>query len=347
MTSTENDNRSKTRKAKIITSSRAAKMSKKSESAVAEKSGHARAAFGLEKDPGICLVYHVKDGRNRYLQKEVASDLYGQATAGALVAARRSSIRICADGDSWINILWPLSGLAGYEPTFFDILEGLYTTHSVAYPGDTFEQMLAERDYRQLVKSASFDFFIFSGGGNDVLGGGALVELLRPRSAGTPGVPRSFLRNDILDRTVQRLENGYNTIAREVAILSNPKQTQMLVHGYDVPTPRKNGVWLGDPFERRGYDLVGDKAVIKSILTYLVDVLYDMLGRVERAQDNVTVVNLRNVVGTRWNDELHPKKPASQDLAKKFVLAMNELQRDDVRRQRELLLAAKYQTPES
>jgi hypothetical protein len=278
----------------------------------------------LEKDPAICLVYHVKDRRNRYLQKEETLRLYGAPSRDAVVA-RTSTVRICGDGDSWINILWPLSGLAGYHPTLYDILEGRYYAPNVAYPGDTFEQMLVKKDYRSLVKSASFDFFIFSGGGNDVLGGGALTQLLRSRSSGTPGDPRSFLRLDILDRTVRKLEDGYNEIARDVAILSSPKRTQMLVHGYDVPKPVQGGVWLGGPFTRRGFKLSQDANIIKSILTYLVDRFYDMLERVERTQDNVTVVRLKDVVGNRWDDELHPKRAASQDLAKKFSQVIDAL----------------------
>jgi hypothetical protein len=45
-----------------------------------------------------------------------------------------------------------------------------YYTGSVAWPGDTFEQMLSKRDYRQKIQSAIFDYFVFSGGGNDLLG---------------------------------------------------------------------------------------------------------------------------------------------------------------------------------
>ncbi|MDX0116491.1 hypothetical protein GOC07_30580 [Sinorhizobium meliloti] len=278
----------------------------------------------LEKDPAICLVYHVKDRRNRYIQKEEALQLYAAASRDA-AAARKSNIRICADGDSWINILWPLSGLAGYQPTLYDFLEGWYYAPNVAYPGDTFEQMLVKKDFRSLVKSASFDFFIFSGGGNDVLGGGALTQLLRARSSGTPNDPGSFIRLDILDRTIRKLEDGYNEIARDVAILSSPKRTQLLVHGYDVPKPVQGGVWLGGPFTRRGFSLTQDITIIESILTYLVDRFYEMLERVEGAHDNTTVVHLKDVVGNRWNDELHPKRAASQDLAKKFSNVIDAL----------------------
>ncbi|MCA1444600.1 hypothetical protein I6F07_31335 [Ensifer sp. IC4062] len=282
------------------------------------------ASVFLEKDPGICLVYHVKDAQGRYLTDEQAvRALQSSALSADTWAARKESgIRICADGDSWINILWPLSALAGYAPTFFDILEGRYYARNVAYPGDTFEQMRQKKDYRRLVKSASFDFFIFSGGGNDILGGGALTELLRPRISGTPADPSSFLRLDVLERTMRLLEEGYNEIACDVETLSTSKRTQMLVHGYDVPMPVANGPWLGQPFIRRGFSLTDDGALIEGILTYLVDRLYDMLERIERAQNNVTVVRLKGVVKGRWNDELHPRKAASQDLAKKFVAVM-------------------------
>ncbi|WP_331371519.1 hypothetical protein [Sinorhizobium chiapasense] len=307
---------------KAVGKTAGAEVSEGSRKAIKDETG--TASVFLEKDPGICLVYHVKDAQGRYLTDERAVRALQSSAlpADTNYARKAGGIRICADGDSWINILWPLSALAGYAPTFFDILEGRYYAQNVAYPGDTFEQMRQKKDYRQLVKSASFDFFIFSGGGNDILGGGALTELLRPRTSGTPGDPRSFLRLDVLDRKVRSLEDGYNEIARDVAILSTPKRTQMLVHGYDVPKPVANGPWLGQPFTRRGFSLTGDGALIEGILTYLVDRLYDMLERIERAQDNVTVVRLKDVVQGRWNDELHPRKAASQDLAQKFVAVM-------------------------
>jgi hypothetical protein len=49
-----------------------------------------------------------------------------------------------------------------------------------------------------------------------------------------------------------------------------------------------------------------------------------MLESVARRRRNVTVVDLRGVCAGRWNDELHPKEPASKDLSQKFRVVIDE-----------------------
>lgn len=279
------------------------------------------ASFTLEKDPAICLVYHARNGRGQYLAKSdyLALKKGGQLDEGAHTVRADTVPKICADGDSWINILSEISWVLGYEKTFFDVIEETYYASSVAWPGDTFEQMLSKRDYSQKIGSGIFDFFIFSGGGNDLLGGGALTGFLKHKSEASGSAPASYLHVDIVKTVTDRLEWGYGKIADDIRNLSAPRKTRMLVHGYDIPTPRKDGVWLGGPFVRRGYSLTGDRVLIQAILTYLVNQLYDLLERVATRKKNVTLVDLRGCVRGRWVDELHPKKAASTDIAKRFT----------------------------
>lgn len=289
---------------------------------ISKTSRRAPAKFTFEKDPAICLVYHTRDLRGRYLSKSeyLSLDIEGQLSHADVEALSGSRPKICADGDSWLNILYEISEYFGYEMTFFDVIEERkYYARSVAWPGDTFEQMLLERDYRSLVGSGIFDYFIFSGGGNDLLGGGALTQFLRHRADVGGSDPENYLRIDLVKDVLRRVEAGYMAIADDVIALSRPHSTKMLVHGYDVPTPIKDGPWLGGPFTRRGFDLKKDKALINDILTYLVNELYDLLHRVEAKKTNVKVVDLRGCVAGRWNDELHPKKAASIDIAARFT----------------------------
>ncbi|WP_426232999.1 hypothetical protein [Pararhizobium sp. DWP3-4] len=93
----------------------------------------------------------------------------------------------------------------------------------------------------------------------------------------------------------------------------------MLVHGYDIPTPRKGGIRLGGPFVRRGYSLTADRVLIQAILTYFVGEVYDVLARVAEKKENVTVADLRGSVRGRWLDELHSKEVASIDIASRFA----------------------------
>ncbi|WP_029059162.1 hypothetical protein [Stappia stellulata] len=280
------------------------------------------AARTMAKDPEVALVYRIfgPDGRD---ETDDLRNRLRTALRNLEIAPGAGQLRVCAEGDSWINILWPWSSAFGYEKTFFDVIEGdsAYYTRSVGYPGDTLADMLAARDYRQLLASGTFDCFIFSGGGNDVLGGAALSRLLRDRPAtGAAATPAGCIDPAALAAAVSDLAKGYDFIARDVTA-ADP-DVKMLVHGYDYPRPVAGEPWLGVPFAARGYDLVADKDLIEAILMHLVDAFYDMLATIAASHAHVEVVDLRTIVAGRWNDELHPKETASLDLAAEFTRRM-------------------------
>lgn len=271
----------------------------------------------FEKDPDVCLVYNAFGLDGGALKKE---EIFGRLPSTAKreealkTLAEQAGLKICADGDSWINILFEISQAFGYEKTFFDVLEGHYYSASTAWPGDTFDQMLLEKTFKVHIDSGIFDFFIFSGGGNDMLGGGALGKLLKNKADGAGASdPEQYLKLDRIVSAVDKLRSGYLEIAQIVRVRS--PATNMLVHGYDYPVAKADGPWLGTPFIQRNFDLQQDKALIAKILKYLVDRIYGMLGDVALKSNNVTVVDLRNVVKGRWADELHPKREASEDIA--------------------------------
>lgn len=279
---------------------------------------HAAMAFGrkLIKNPDICLVYDLVGRHGVPLTRD---DLQANEKSAGIelqleALANEDGIKICADGDSWIEILIEFSHLFGYHRTFFDVLEERYRTATTAWPGDTFEKMLQEKTYTQHIDSGIFDFFIFSGGGNDVLGGGALTGLLKSKNdGGGSSDPADYLKLDRIDDALKKLRSGYMDIAQYVKVKS-PK-TVMLVHGYDYPLAQPDGPWLGSPFQKRNFDITHDKALINSILAYLVDRFYSLLEDVARANSNVILVDIRGVVNGRWADELHPKREASRDIA--------------------------------
>ncbi len=275
----------------------------------------------IKPNEKICLVYDVEDQKGKRLtRKDLFSTVLKDKRQLPTAEAERKRIRVCADGDLWINILWPFSAIAGYNPTFFDIIQNdfSYQTADRAYPGDTFQQIRSEKDYRPLIESGSFDFFIFSGGGNDILGGGALRNLLKWRDEVSGPDPKKYIHTLILKDALDTLRSGYQEIAKDVWARSLPGRTRMLVNTYDYAVPRRNGVWLGKPLTDLGYDLRSDKVLIEGIIKHLVDSFHAMLSRVR----HVTVVDVRNTVNGRWNDELHPKQPASVDIAAKFKSVM-------------------------
>ncbi len=90
---------------------------------------------------------------------------------------------------------------------------------------------------------------------------------------------------------------------------------QIVSHGYDYAIPQKRGYWLGEPMKRQGID---NPELQKDLVKLMIDELYSMLKRISRRYKNFHYVDLRGVVAGRWHDELHPKKKAFADIAKKL-----------------------------
>jgi hypothetical protein len=270
-----------------------------------------------EKNPKRCLDYHIFDhNRVPLTQEQIAVEwaASGKGEETQSLRVRKSPIRICAGGDSWINILIEVSRFLGYNKTFFDILEGYYQTVSTAWPGHTVDRIVKEKPFKIYIDGGRFDYFIFSGGGSEFLGGSALTRLLKAKETCAEQVhPEQLLDTDRLEATMERLKDGYLEIAEYVR--SKCPLTQVLVHGYDYPVAHAAGPWFGKPFLKRNYDFETDREMIAGVLKYLVDRFYAVLDEVELQSPNVVVVDIRNMVRGRWTDELHPDLEASKDIA--------------------------------
>lgn len=270
-----------------------------------------------EKDPNRCLTYRLfDDNRVPLTQEQVAVEwsASGKGEDPHPIRVRRSPLRVCAGGDSWINIVIEVSRYLGYNKTFFDILEGYYQTATSAWPGHSFDEMIEQKPFRVHVDTGMYDYFVFSGGGNEVLGGCALTKLLKDRSAALGSVrPEDFLHMDRLETVLDKLKSGYADIAEYV--LTQAPRTQLLTHGYDYPVAHSDGPWFGRPFVKRNYQIEADRDLIRSILAYLIDRFYAFLQEIDDEYPNVTVVDIRNVVRGRWTDEFHPDLEASKDIA--------------------------------
>lgn len=275
------------------------------------------------------FLFDVKDEDGKILERLDFEKRYGVEFRSARSGHNRTSdsaekIAVVVEGDSWANILWPYSDLLGFSPNFTDIIDFESDTSvlNFGWPGDTLSNMLNEKEYKSTLQAAQRDFFIFSGAGNDVVGGGAIERLVQRREAIDPSQPvESWLATDLVTDTYRRILTGYGTIARECEVWAGGK-TSMLVHGYDYVIPRPDGVWLGKPFQRRGYDLVVDEPIIRKIIRYLIDGLYQTLENLAQQSSVVHVMDLRNTVNGRWTDELHTERPASEDIAQIFLSHM-------------------------
>jgi hypothetical protein len=230
-----------------------------------------------------------------------------------------ASVRLCGEGDSWLNLL---SNISGFPKTLFDILGETFPTRNLAFPGDTFDHVLAEKQYKSVLQSGLYRVFVFSGGGNDILGGGGLTSLLRKKSEGHGSSdPADYVNQPVMKQVLDRLAKGYRQVAKEAKAFE--PGVLMLTHGYDYALPRKDGKWLGTPLQAKGY--AHDEPIAPKIIAFLVDQFNAVLHSV--AQDNAHVrhIDVRGTVKARWHDELHPKEPAARDVAALFQKEIGKL----------------------
>lgn len=270
----------------------------------------------LIPDPENALVFKIVDaGTGRELSEAEVEAL--QAGAPQPEAARTrslsaQSVRLCGEGDSWLNLLWHVTGL---PKTLLDVLDETYEVKMLAKPGDTLETVLEEVAYESVLESGRYLVFIFSAGGNDFIGGGGLASLLKNKSQGNGSAnPGDYIDQAKLKQVLTKLEKGYRTVAKQVKQFE--PRILMLTHGYDHARPRKNGKWLGKLMASRGY--VHDEPLTRQIIAYLVDAFNAMLKRVDGDFAHVRHIDVRGTVNGRWHDELHPKEAAARDIAKLF-----------------------------
>ena len=230
-------------------------------------------------------------------------------------------VAILAEGDSWFRygvgfaVIYHLERLLGTE-----IL-------NLAKPGDEARKMLtgkqAKRLTRELKRGPSprikYQFLLFSGGGNDLVGEDTFYKWLHDYQKGMSA--KDMINTETLSTALRLLRCDYeNLIAIRDAVSPN---TQLLLHGYDFAYPDGRGVcWFG-PWLKPGLD---QRKAPRS-LSFRTEVVglflkrFDaMLKRISRRHKNVYVVPTQGTLGSKsqWDNELHPSKGGFKKIAKKF-----------------------------
>lgn len=225
------------------------------------------------------------------------------------------AVRICAEGDSWCNLLWPVSG---YPKTLVDWLGEKYYTNNIGWPGDTMAEMLEAKQYHQPIKSGSFDFFIFSGGGVDFFTD--LGDYLVKYDASNPQANPADYTKPAFKAYMKTITTRYKAIARQVTTWTT--RTKLVLHGYDYAIPVPSGRFLGQRFEKLGYDTSGP--LPRRLVKYLIDEYYLALeAAVATAPQRIILVNCRGACQGKWHDELHGTSAATKEVARRFAKAMN------------------------
>ena len=247
-------------------------------------------------------------------------------------------LKIVSEGDSWFQ--FPI-----YVNDIIDWInkEKSMSVYSLGAGGDWIFNILHQREYiKALQKANNPQFFLISGGGNDLLQDARIKELCHPYNAAYELTPEKYIKDSLAD-LISVFEflyiHLYCDLERQYPDL------KILCHGYDYAYPTDsigfhpvkgllrwvggNGQWLKRPF----IDHLGIKnpATQHAIVKIVIDRINDMHERLSDTFDNVYYINLRGLAPNPgdWHDEIHPSSENFKIMADRYIgkiMALTDLQ---------------------
>jgi hypothetical protein len=251
---------------------------------------------------------------------------------------------ILSEGDSWFQ--FPL-----LIRETIDHLSNHFNVWSLGAAGDTLENMTEGNPRKH-----GFEFliglrqlggatraFVFSGAGNDVMGEDPVTKLpmlepmLKPFN-GDIGDVQGNIDLGVLDNRLNQLEAGYLRMISLVRNEPGAERLPIVVHGYDYAFPypfgpqehrnpiyAANDQWLGRAFAAKN---IVDPNLRRSILTHLVDRLYDMLDGLagKAGVRGIWVVDCRGAMPdlTDWADEIHGTSQGFAEVGRRFRTVLDQ-----------------------
>jgi hypothetical protein len=243
-----------------------------------------------------------------------ASKPESKVIAKARAKAAKAKLKVLSEGDSWFNLpFW-------YPPTAIDVLDETYDMGRVAKWGDEISDMVREKQYLQPLKAGLYRHFLFSGGGNDVLGGISLYVKKRTAAGTDPNIPASFVKSAFASK-VKEIIGHYRTLAADVRAHTEPDAV-LYVHGYGHAIPKAGGKYIGKPLAQLGFDPAS--ALAKGIVVEMVRAFNAALMAFAASQARVVYVDMRAAMGANdWHsDEIHPAKSGARKVASRFSEAI-------------------------
>lgn len=224
--------------------------------------------------------------------------------------------KVLAEGDSWMNL--PL--IMGWK-SIGDALKsrGNFKVRNIAKWGHTIKQMVADKDknkgYMNELNEKGPDFYIFSGGGNDLQDKLKVGGIIKEFESGRP--IDEYLTKDG-EIALSEVEELYRDMLMEVT--STFPNLKVFTHSYDYPRPLlKGGKYLGKHLRKRG--IPDDQ--MSPILNNLMGTLDASIQNVVNEFDAVHHVNCFGATKNYlWRNDFHPKNKGFVQIAKLFEQAI-------------------------
>ena len=236
---------------------------------------------------------------------------------------RRDPVRIIAEGDSWFLYMVGRAVIDHLEQKL-DI-----SILNLAFPGDEVGGMMVGKQRARLVRELKhgaatgkkFEFLLFSGGGNDLVGAETFYKWLNPWVPGTTDL-RECINWTTLEAMLEILRVGYQHVL-DIRDSHSPN-TVLVFHGYDFAPPNGKGVcglgpWLEPGLEERKIPKRYRAEVVRLFLQRFEDWLNEFAAN---NNDLIVVPTQGTLATSEWANELHPKNAGFSKIATRFVFAM-------------------------
>ncbi|TVZ55747.1 hypothetical protein OD91_1012 [Lutibacter sp. Hel_I_33_5] len=247
-------------------------------------------------------------------------------------------LKIVSEGDSWFDYTI-------VKDTIDYLIKMGYAIRNHAKGGDTLENMLygskfkirnnnvinqGSRSLEQTLNSINelnSRFFLFSGGGNDIVGG-EIIGYLNHKGSN----PSSLVNDYIFNEKLKRMKNSLKYLISKVSD-SNP-ECEILMHGYDFPKINGKGYrfawinivgpWILPAMGQKGITLKSEQ---KSVIKHFIDGFNNMLIELDNEYPKFHHIELRNIFknDNEWHNEIHLKNSGYRTIAKKYHEKITEL----------------------
>lgn len=231
-----------------------------------------------------------------------------------MIAQHPNKLRILEEGDSWHQ--YPV-----FLRDVIDNVSRIFPTYSLSAPSDLASNMALASEHVDKIHELDPDIFMLSMGGNDLLGEGRFVKLLKPYQPGSTA--KALLNENAFNSALKTVMDSYRDMV-DSALATKPSLV-VLVHGYDNALPQNNGKWLGKPLDKKGIPLGIGREIVELIVGRFNDALAAFASGFA---GNVRYVDVRTSVGgnvSSWYDEIHPRNPGFERVANKVLLVLGNL----------------------
>ena len=249
---------------------------------------------------------------------------------------------IVAEGDSWFEHFF-------LKEIIDHLIEKLDNPiYTLAYGGDWIGNYIEDQKYLKELLRIQPDFFLLSGGGNDLVGGGRIKDLVHDRkevdlsltnfdktelavleSTYSPQLSKKVvLGRKFLNKRFHSLLNifqfQYLLIIRSIENEETLKGIKIITQGYDfaIPSNKKNtifrlllghGSWLHKPMVKKD---ITDPFEQEAVIAAMLFAFNEMLIYISSLKKNVYHIDCRECANRDdWKDELHLKSKVYNRIA--------------------------------